>query len=282
MVADLSTFRLLPSGPPLRPFWRYYGGKFRAAPLYPPPRHETIIEPFAGAAGYACRYPDRSVVLIEKYAVVAEMWRYLIATPSHQIRAIPLVENVADLPSSLPEAARSLVGFWLNTGAESPRKQLSAGMRRMTATGRKFFGWNSNVRQRVASQVGAIRHWKIIEGDYTLAPSVEATWFVDPPYDNDAGSHYVHGRGGLDYAALGAWCRGRRGQVIACENEGATWLPFRPFARFKAVMDRSEGSQEVIWTSDPDDEGIVPPQAHDEAEYGYLGSTCRPDMEDDA
>jgi len=42
----------------LRPFWRYYGGKWRAAPSYPSPRCETIIEPFAGAAGYSLRYPD--------------------------------------------------------------------------------------------------------------------------------------------------------------------------------------------------------------------------------
>ena len=40
----------------LRPFFCYYGGKWRAAPKYPPPEHDTIVEPFAGAAGYATRY----------------------------------------------------------------------------------------------------------------------------------------------------------------------------------------------------------------------------------
>ena len=49
----------------LRPFWAYYGGKWRAAPRYPRPMHDTIIEPFAGAAGYSLRYPDRNVVLVE-------------------------------------------------------------------------------------------------------------------------------------------------------------------------------------------------------------------------
>jgi len=33
----------------LKPFWQYYGGKWRAAPHYPKPRHDTIVEPFAGA-----------------------------------------------------------------------------------------------------------------------------------------------------------------------------------------------------------------------------------------
>lgn len=39
----------------LKPFWRYYGGKYRAAPRYPVPLHRTIVEPFAGAAGYSLR-----------------------------------------------------------------------------------------------------------------------------------------------------------------------------------------------------------------------------------
>jgi len=47
----------------LRPFWRYYGGKFRAAPRYPTPTHKTIVEPFAGAAGYSLRVDDLRVHL---------------------------------------------------------------------------------------------------------------------------------------------------------------------------------------------------------------------------
>ena len=61
----------------LRPFFCYYGGKWRAAPKYPAPEHDTIVEPFAGAAGYATRYPDRKVVLVERDPVIAGLWRYL-------------------------------------------------------------------------------------------------------------------------------------------------------------------------------------------------------------
>jgi len=105
-------FRLLPSGPPLAPFWRYYGGKFRAAPHYPPPRHETIVEPFAGAAGYACRYPDRNVILVEKYPVVAELWRYLIAVPSSEVRRIPAnIEHVDELPAWVPVTRQA--SYWM-------------------------------------------------------------------------------------------------------------------------------------------------------------------------
>ena len=239
----------------LRPFWRYYGGKFRAAPRYPAPRFGTIIEPFAGAAGYSMRYPHLRVILVEKYQVIAEMWRFLIRASEDEIRRIPDVDHVDDLPGWVSAPARSLVGFWMNDAVTSPCKTLSAGRRKKRAenpTGR-CEGWNAKVRERIASQVVQIRHWRVIEGDYTSAPNVEATWFVDPPYNNAAGAHYIHGPHAIDFAALGAWCRTRRGQIIVCENEGADWLPFRFFGQFQGGITGagvSSGSREVIWTND--------------------------------
>ena len=109
-------------------------------------------------------------------------------------------------------------------------------------------GWTEATRDRVASQLRAIRHWESIEGDYTDAPYVEATWFVDPPYNNAVGRHYKHGPDGIDYAALGEWCQNRPGQVLVCENEGAKWLPFRPFVTLKAGVN-GKGSHEVLWSS---------------------------------
>lgn len=51
----------------MRPFFGYYGGKWRdAVKNYPAPEHAVIVEPFAGSAGYALRYPDRKVVLCER------------------------------------------------------------------------------------------------------------------------------------------------------------------------------------------------------------------------
>jgi hypothetical protein len=233
----------------LRPFWRYYGGKWRAAPKYPIPVHSTIIEPFAGAAGYALHYPERNVVLVEKYQVVADIWRYLIAVKSAEILAIPEVEHVDDLPSWVPAGARSLVGFCMNAAVSSPRKQLSSGRKKLRAAGRVFEGWSEQQRARVASQVDRIRHWNIIEGSYELAPDIEATWFIDPPYQV-AGTHYIHHA--LDYTALGTWCRARAGQVMVCENDGADWLPFVPFAACKKFkrLGADSNSHESIWTND--------------------------------
>lgn len=236
----------------LRPFFSFFGGKWRAARRYPPPKYLRIVEPFAGSAGYSLRYPDREVVLVERDPIIAELWRFLTRVTPEEVRRIPLVEAVDDLPGWVPEGARSLVGFWLNQASTRPGNVLSAGMRRL-ASGhygikRNCAGWTETVRERVASQVPTIRHWTILEGEYHQTLNLQATWFVDPPYigGRSMGRNYVHGCSGIDYVRLATWCRERWGQVIACEAEGATWLPFEPLGTMKAGP-RSSGSPEVVW-----------------------------------
>ncbi len=77
-------------------------------------------------------------------------------------------------------------------------------------------------------QVDHIRHWDIVEGSYEDAPDIKAHWHIDPPYDNAAGSHYPEND--IDRKSLAEWCRERLGWVQVCENDGATWLPFKPFS----------------------------------------------------
>ena len=105
------------------------------------------------------------------------------------------------------------------------------------------------MRERIASQLGTIRHWTLIEGDYTEAPDIAATWFIEPPYEV-AGRHYRHRP--TDYGELAAWCRSRRGQTIVCENVGAEWLPFEPWRDCKANESKTGGkvSREAIWLGD--------------------------------
>lgn len=232
----------------LLPFWRGYGGKWRAAPRYPRPTHRRIIEPFAGAAGYSLRYAHLDVTLVDAYPVVAAIWRYLTRVTAAEVRHIPAVESTQDLPDWVPQEGRWLVGMNLGIAVHSPRASLSAGQRRNAADParrRLVCGWTPAMRERVALQVGHIRHWRVLEGDYTAAPDVKATWFVDPPYVV-AGRHYR--RRVKDHEALGAWCRRRKGQVMVCEAEGAKWLPFRVFANL-AAMHGTRRSAEVIWTS---------------------------------
>ena len=232
----------------LRPFFGFYGGKWRDTPKhYPAPANGTIVEPFAGSAGYSVRYPDRSVILGEKDPVIYGVWKYLISVSARDILAIPDVapgQSVADLPIS--EEARWLVGFWLNRGASRPRTGPSAWMRDGIRPG-SF--WGERVRQTIARQVDRIRHWQVFNCSYEDLPfSGEATWFVDPPYQKQ-GKHYHHGAEAIDFAALGTWCRTRPGQVIVCENEGADWLPFTPLTDVKTTR-RSSRSIEVVWVGE--------------------------------
>ena len=234
----------------MRPFLTYYGGKSRAAPKYPNPMHRTIIEPFAGAAGYSVRHHSRDVILIDADENIAGTWDYLIHVSEAEILALPDLrdgQSVDDL--DVPPEAKRLIGWWLNKGNTSPCKTPSAWMRQGSIP--NGF-WGEVIRARIASQVHLIRHWKIIHGDYTEAPDIEATWFVDPPYQN-AGKYYRYGSRGFDYEALAAWCRTRTGLVIVCENEGADWLPFgRAFdSRSNQANSGRKVSRVVGWSSLP-------------------------------
>lgn len=228
----------------LQPFFCFYGGKWRAAPRYPQPEHDTIIEPFAGAAGYATRHADRKVIIVERDPIIAALWRYLTRVSTEEVRRLPLQVESTDALDVCAEA-KSLIGFWLNKGTTHPRKTPSAWARGGL---RPQSYWSGVIRERIAVQVESIRHWHVIEGSYEQAPDVTATWFIDPPYQV-AGKCY---RFRLDdYASLAEWCRARVGQVMVCENEGATWLPFKPFERAKSTPGArgKSYSTEVLWTN---------------------------------
>ncbi len=234
-----------------RPFFRFYGGKWRAAPRYPSPEFDMIIEPFAGAAGYALRHHTKKVILVEKDATIAALWRWLISSTPDDVRAIPCVESLDELPAWVPLGARHLVGFSFNDATVAPCRRLSAGRKKLASMGRHYEGWNEARRERTASHVGLIKHWELIEGGYEGAPDEMATWFIDPPYQV-AGLHYKCSSRDIDYSALGAWCAQRRGQVVVCEAESATWLPFRqlpggPIKSFGAAGANRQ-SREAIWT----------------------------------
>lgn len=229
----------------LQPFFCYYGGKWRVAPHYPPPRCFNLIEPFAGAAGYSLRYPDQQVWLYDVDPIICGVWDYLIRTPTSEILRLPLaVSHVDDL--KIPQEARWLIGFWLNKGCASPCKTPSLWMREGL---RPNSFWGSVIRQRVADQQERIRHWRIFNTSFETIPDMRATWFVDPPYQNVVGRHYRYST--VDFTRLGEWCQSRDGQIIVCEQEGADWLPFTFFRSIKA----NEGgngksvSREMVWAA---------------------------------
>lgn len=222
----------------MRPFFSYFGSKWTLAPAYPPPEHAMVIEPFAGSAGYATRYADREVILVERFPQLAALWRWLIGVSVDEVMALPLDVEKTD---GLRDEAKSLIGFWCARGRVRPAN--TARSRWMTSGRWPSSFWGERIRQRTAEQVQRIRHWRVIEGDYTSAPDVEATWFIDPPY---IGARHYLARV-ADYDALGEWCRRRRGLTVVCEQSGATWLPFTPFRTAKSLT--HESYVEVAWIS---------------------------------
>lgn len=220
-------------------FFPYFGAKFMRAPKYPEPLHDTIVEPFAGAAGYSVRHFARRVLLIDASEKICGIWRYLIAAKSSEIAALPLLAPGEDVQTlRVPQEAQWLIGFWCNAGSAAPARRLGR------ASNRRSGAWGEYVRARLAGQVDHIRHWRVMHGDYSQAPDIEATWFIDPPYEKH-GRYYPHRIS--DFAKLAAWCRLRRGQTMVCESAGATWLPFEPIT---TVVGASHNrSTEVLWCS---------------------------------
>lgn len=231
----------------MRPLFSYFGGKWKHVPRYPKPEHETIVEPFAGAAGYSTAYYRRKIVLCEKSPRIAALWKYLVKVKPEEVLRLPLLragEKVSDIPG-LNDEARTLLGLRIGQGSQAPRD---------TASPWGADNWNEAARATLALQVELIRHWRIIEGDYTKAPNVNATWFIDPPYQVE-GFRYTASGNAIDFPKLGEWCRARKGLVMVCENEGADWLPFVPFFEMSGATRKvdeqgkktAKKSVEVLW-----------------------------------
>ena len=221
-------------------FIDYYGAKHALAPRYPRPRHRTIIEPFAGSAGYACLYPEHDVILIEKEPRLTAAWKWLISATRDDVMAMPLLKPGENIDDKLPDGPqKDIIGWWLNTGSARPCKRLSKWAREQF--GKNPVGsWSPRCRERIASNVQRISHWKIIHGDFSCAPDIEATWFIDPPYEKQ-GRYYKESE--IDYKDLAKWTLSRRGQMIVCENEGVEWLPFERFVKIRGM---AKSSVEVV------------------------------------
>ena len=222
----------------MRPFFPFYGSKWNIARHYPAPLPGLVVEPFAGGAGYATFYGCSQVALYDADPIIAGVWSYLLRVAPHEIMALPELPGVGDCVDdfALPQEAKWLVGFWLNRGSAQPKKSRTAYSAR---TDRAQLNWGPRAKERIAAQLPLIGGWSMRCASYDKAPDVRATWFVDPPY-GDKGKFYRVGF--RDFDALGPWCEARRGRLIVCERDDATWLPFAPLGSFKSSLGRaSEG-----------------------------------------
>lgn len=223
--------------------WSYYGTKKRISKYYPSPRHDIIIEPFCGAAQYSL-YGDnweKEVILNDKYTVVYELWGWLINHATEkEILALPDMSkgDKVDDHTHLCKEERYLIGFCINSGSSSPKK-----------TTAKYNSWN-RAKIDIANNLYKIRHWLVSNESYDDLPDIEATWFIDPPYE--FGGEWYHSSVNnkkIDFKALGKYCKTRKGQTMVCENSKATWLPFDPLVEMNGQLHKT---MEVVWLNNTD------------------------------
>ena len=218
----------------------YYGRKKQIAGRYPPPKHGTIIEPFAGSAAYSLHgdHWQRRVILIDDSRWCIDIWRLLQDSTRASIEALPDIGPGQSLNDHrwLSRAERDLIGLHINPGSATPK---------VTAT--KFSRWPAG-RKYISGNLHKIKHWEISQGDFSASPDIKATWFIDPPYQG-AGKHYASQP---DYAILRDWILSRKGEVIACEGGKADYLPFIPLATINnGGINKSKRSAELIFHQTP-------------------------------
>lgn len=226
----------------MRPMFSYFGSKYNLAKLYGKPKHNLVIEPFAGSACYSLYWNVPKAILIDPFPQIIGIWQFLIKATEREIMSLPVdFDHVDDL--KIPQEAKWLIGYWVNASPSSACKSYS-----LWARSYRHGFWGDRIKCRIASQLSGIRNWDARLGDYSDAPDVMASWFIDPPY-YVAGKHYVFNK--VNYAAVASFCRSRKGQVFVCENAGANWLPFVYLHKGRGLGGkyRSGVTHEVVWTN---------------------------------
>jgi len=208
----------------------YYGSKSKLVNYYPKPTKDLIIEPFAGSARYALKYYDRDVLLVDKYDIIVNIWKYVQSASKNDILKMHLL--VPKEKQSLDEfdfdciEQKQLLGFMIKAGSSRPA--LTPSKMRL-----KDDYINTQIKQ-VAEITSKIKHWKIICGSYDEIENHDATWFIDPPYQF-GGEHYPMSNKDIDYKHLAEWCKNRNGQIIVCENTKADWMEFKPLKKIQGA-----------------------------------------------
>lgn len=220
--------------------WSYYGSKSKIINYYPEPIYDIIIEPFAGSARYALKYWNKKIILIEKYDLLVQLWKWLQQAQPEDILKLPDMKRGENTDNFIFDSkeAKWLMGFMIVGGVNFPRKTVSS-------VG-NFGGMIPREKIRISESLYKIKHWDIRCGDYREAEDIEATWFIDPPYQY-GGEYYRLGNKNINYIELAEWCKNRKGQTIVCENTKASWLDFKPLKKMRGSI---HSTTEAIWVNE--------------------------------
>jgi len=205
----------------------YFGSKRRAAYRYPEPEYSTVIEPFAGSASYSLHHRPEKVIAVEYDRRVFELWQRLL-----ELRETPP-------PPEIGTRTEDLFHMLLTYSEHALTSKY------MTVTSRMVRDWNA-IHRRILEESRYVRGaFTFLQGSYEDAPDIEATWFIDPPYQYANKRGYLHGASSINFDRLREFCLSRKGQVIVAEQEGADWLDFKPL--FSQPSHRGSRSTEVVY-----------------------------------
>ena len=231
------------------PLFKWFGSKWLSSKRLPPPEYDTIVEPFAGSAGYSLRHHEKHVLLCESDPNLYALWTWLTGEATEaSIREIPIgIPEGTDIRTlGLSDGQALLLKTWQRTNNVGNCWTISP-------WGNKPGQWTANTRARVASEAEAVKHWDVArDGLEVIRICTQAvTWFVDPMYQYN----YQYRQPPIDYALLAARLRDARGQKIVCEavcpktGKVPDWLPFVPWAErvtSRRKANQSHHSKELI------------------------------------
>lgn len=216
----------------------YYGAKNLLSRHYPSPKYNIIVEPFSGSAAYSCYHlfnnSNLSAIICDKDENVAEAWNFLLKCSENDIINYPT-----------PKIGEYAYDFLIKTCAVSNASSKCNKMKYTKRLDRVF----QIQKRRIVKFLPIRDRIKFIHGDFQSLENIEATWFIDPPYQiiSKNGSVFQNGDGyskkcnssNIDYNKLSNFCLERNGQLIVCEKEGANWLPFTKFKQNKTSINKN-------------------------------------------
>lgn len=210
----------------MKPFFRYFGSKYNLAKNFHH-KYDLVIEPFAGSACFSLYHNCANVILNDKNTDISELWQFLTTATEKEVLDIPsdleIGSNIYDMQLSLGQ--KHLVRYNQRIGSQNCKTVSKWGCNKYN------YLWSENKKKLIASQLAQIKNWEVRNLDYKDLDNVEATWFIDPPYQSQSPKFYGEQMEAINYEELADFCRSRKGQVIVCENEGASWLPFEKLAK---------------------------------------------------
>lgn len=208
----------------------YFGRKGRLAPHYPTPEFDLVIEPFAGSMAYTLHHRPKRAIGIDIDPQVVKVWNRVCKLTPAKLLNYPepsigdrTADRFAMMAAGSHGTTRASDYLWTERMQRDLRKQKKLAARSVEYA-------RSCIDYRL--------------GDYHEAPDIEATWFIDPPYQR---VHRGYERWNLDYDELAEWCKTRRGQVIVCEQDGADWLPFEPLQEIRGTTNKQ--TTEMAWVA---------------------------------